>query len=330
MFDIVSILYGLGGTSERERRDSTGPGTHLVQFYEDESGLVSVVSEYLARALTDGATAVVFADEAHCDLFCEALGVAGLDAGIAEAETRLSIFDAPATVEHLLVDGAPDPFGFDAAVGSGVRAAAARGRPVVAYGEMVAYLWETGNVIGAIELEKLWKELAETVPFLLLCGYPSRLMESPEAADAFAELCDAHTCVVAGAPLADDAEASRRFPRAPHAPGHARRFVTETLGAWARPELGNDAALLVTELATNALVAGSGFTVSLSRVEGGVRVAVGDVGSSPPDYRDAEIFALGGRGLHLVATLARDWGHSVVPGGKLVWAELATSRGAAW
>jgi anti-sigma regulatory factor (Ser/Thr protein kinase) len=308
----------------------TGPGTHLVQFYDDETALVSVVSEYLARALTEGATAVVFADEPHCDLFCGALRATGLDVDTAAAETQLSIFHASATVERLLVDGAPDPLRFDAAVGSRVRAAAAQGRPVVAYGEMVAYLWENGNVIGAIELEKLWNELAETVPFSLLCAYPWRLMESPDTADAFTEICDAHTCVVAGAPFADDAEASRRFPRAQHALGHARRFVTETLAAWARPELRNDAELLVTELATNALVhAGSGFTVSLSRVEGGVRIAVGDVRSSPPEHRDAETFALGGRGLHLVATLARDWGHTVVPGGKLVWAELATSQGAA-
>jgi hypothetical protein len=42
------------------------------------------------------------------------------------------------------------------------------GTPVRAYGEMVDLLWQDGNTDGAIELERLWNELATRYHFSLL------------------------------------------------------------------------------------------------------------------------------------------------------------------
>lgn len=87
----------------------------------------------------------------------------------------------------------------------------------------------------------------------------------------------------------------------------------------------DDAALLVTELATNALRhGGPGVDLWLRPVDGGgLRVELVDgrpgalPGVSVPDA-DAE----GGRGLLLVSALARSWGSDRLSAGKCVWFEL--------
>jgi hypothetical protein len=107
-------------------------------------------------------------------------------------------------------------------------------------------------------------------------------------------------------------------------PAGARRFVTETMAAWGCDALINDCALIVTELATNAVLhARTGFTVALSRRPAGlIRISVRDTSPMRPRPRHAGPLAASGRGLSLVEALADGWGADLVPGGKVVWAEL--------
>ncbi|HKN54355.1 MAG TPA: hypothetical protein VJX66_17775 [Amycolatopsis sp.] len=53
-----------------------------------------------------------------------------------------------------------------------IRAAAGAGRPVRAYGEMVAWLWDAGLAGAAIKLEAMWNDLGRAEAFSLYCGYP--------------------------------------------------------------------------------------------------------------------------------------------------------------
>ena len=74
-----------------------------------------------------------------------------------------------------------------------------RGRPVRIYAEMVAVLWDAGQVGLAVELEALWNGLGALLPFALLCAYPSRLMtRARKPPDAVREVCLLHSAVSAG------------------------------------------------------------------------------------------------------------------------------------
>src|SRR5512135_1917837 len=67
------------------------------------------------------------------------------------------------------------------------------------------------------------------------------------------------------------------LPCDPRSVGAARRFVTTRLVAWGHPALTDTAALLVSELVTNALLhAGSAVSVAVSDTDGCVRVEVSD------------------------------------------------------
>jgi anti-sigma regulatory factor (Ser/Thr protein kinase) len=95
----------------------------------------------------------------------------------------------------------------------------------------------------------------------------------------------------------------------------------------------DDAILVASELATNAVVHSGGSPAETIQVRavligGDVSISVRNPGLSGdiPHLRDADASHAGGRGLRIVQQLARRWGFELDRGYR-VWAELATGRG---
>jgi anti-sigma regulatory factor (Ser/Thr protein kinase) len=107
------------------------------------------------------------------------------------------------------------------------------------------------------------------------------------------------------------------------APRRARHAISELLDRSGRPDLCPDAALLVTELVTNAVThAGGPIGVSAGWVHDALRVEVHDFEPSPPVLRHPSILDETGRGLCPVADLADRWGVMPESHGKTIWFEL--------
>ncbi len=119
-------------------------------------------------------------------------------------------------------------------------------------------------------------------------------------------------------------EATLDLPRALSSASRARRFVTDTVKSWNLDQILDDALLVASELATNAVThADSPCRIRLSLNPASLRIDVLDKGAGTPEPQAAEWTEENGRGLLLVAALTIAWGLEVVPGdGKLVWAEL--------
>jgi anti-sigma regulatory factor (Ser/Thr protein kinase) len=295
-----------------------GAGEHVVQFYDDEADLARAVGGYLLRGVHAGDAAVVIATPSHRRAFHAELAAGGVDVIAARLDGTLTWLDAAATMARFTSRGRIDPAAFRAVLGGLVRQTGRTGRAVRAYGEMVALLWKAGDVVGAIELEKLWDELARELRFSLWCAYHCDSPAMHAHADALHEVCDLHTGVVD--------EAAARFEARADAPLAARRFVSSVLAR--RPYEGRasapDAQLVVSELATNAVVhAGGTFSVSVRYRGSAMRISVRDKSPAAPILRNYEPASLSGRGLPLVAMIAEDWGVETSPDGKTVWAELA-------
>jgi anti-sigma regulatory factor (Ser/Thr protein kinase) len=294
-------------------------GQHVVQFYERDADLLARAGEYLSDTARAGGVAIVIATEAHRDAFHARMRDAGVDAAAARDDGTLVWLDAAATLARIMRDGHVDREAFFDVVGRVVQAATASGRPVRAYGEMVALLWEAGNVIAAIELETHWNDLATTIPFSLYCAYPSESVSGHKHADALARVCDLHSAIVP-TPVA---ETTWRFVADATAPGDARRLIIDALR-----RAGHDAELLanvqivITELAANAVVhTRSPFSVSIRSTGSIVRIGVRDRSHAAPTLRADRGTTPEGRGMRIVAALSR-WGVDPAPGGKVVWAEL--------
>lgn len=298
-------------------------GHHVVQLYEGAAALVDTVCSFLGAGLMAGQPALVVATRAHSDAFDLALRAAGIDLAEAGRTGRYRSIDAGDLLAQFMVGGLPDPDRFDRSVGALIRAMTGPGQPLRAYGEMVALLWEQGNVAGAMALEDLWSELGSRTPFALHCAYPSGGLDGSSANRR--AICERHTGVVAGpwTPSMGTHEVIRRFEPTPLAAPYARRFVTDTIGSWECDDVVDAAEVVVSELVGNAVRHGQRrFLVSLAREHEAVRIGVTDPSPQVPLIRPGSDDAIGGRGMHLVAALSRRWGTRLHDGGKTVWAEL--------
>lgn len=119
------------------------------------------------------------------------------------------------------------------------------------------------------------------------------------------------------------------FPHANESVSNARRFVSQTLADLPQTVC-EMARLLVSELATNALVHSSGdFVVSAvySVPSHRVRIDVSDGGGGAPAMGRPRLDEEHGRGLQLVDSLSDRWGVEPRLGhpGKTVWFELTAA-----
>jgi anti-sigma regulatory factor (Ser/Thr protein kinase) len=114
----------------------------------------------------------------------------------------------------------------------------------------------------------------------------------------------------------------RELPADLAAPGVARAFLRDTCTDWEVPALADDAALVVTELVSNAVQhAGSESRLRIGWDDRGLWIEVRDY--RPGDDARPRPRVLGahhGRGLHVVAAVATHWGVSDHLDGKTVWA----------
>nr|WP_255479496.1 ATP-binding protein [Quadrisphaera sp. RL12-1S] len=104
----------------------------------------------------------------------------------------------------------------------------------------------------------------------------------------------------------------------------ARRFVVDVLSSSGLAPVADDAGLVVSELASNAVLhARSAFDVVVQRIDAGVRVSVRDASTTMPVLVAPSASAMSGRGLALVERLVARWGAGPSRGaGKSVWFEI--------
>ncbi len=116
----------------------------------------------------------------------------------------------------------------------------------------------------------------------------------------------------------------------------ARDVTRTTLKGWGLPELGDDAALVVSELVTNAVRYASystrryvehPITLMLLRLSPHVLLAVSDPSDEVPTPKEPDFISEHGRGLYIVETYSNCWGWDALDdGGKAVWALFRADR----
>jgi anti-sigma regulatory factor (Ser/Thr protein kinase) len=312
-----------------------GAHDHVVGFYENDEQLISAVASFFAPALDADGAAVVIATPVHRVALEAALVAGGFRVADLVRAGRLQLLDAAETLAAFMRDDKPDPVAFASVIGTALDGLTGTG-PVHAFGEMVALLWDDGNVNAAIELESLWNDLAEQRTFSLYCAYAMSSLESSGDLAAAKHICDRHSNVIrlnAGEncgpnPLRPEAgdEFVRIFVPAPVVSSEARRFVREVLQLWGEDPLIEEAELIVAELASNAVLhARSPFRVSVSRMGSEIKISVQDASTRPPEslaHLAARPGHPGGRGIWIVAELSRNWDTQPERDGKTIWATM--------
>ena len=322
-----------GPMAALEAGEVRAPHDHVVGFYERDDELVVAVMSFFASALDRHGAAVIIATAPHRAAVEAALAAGGHAVRELTEAGRYVALDAGETLAAFMRDDHPDPAAFDSVIGNVLDELAGEG-PTHAFGEMVALLWDAGNAEAAIELEKLWNDLAEDRTFSLYCAYAMSSLEESGDLAAAKHVCDRHSSVIllnatdsgAEVPLSHGDEFARVFVPAPVVVREVRSFVREVLRHWGEDELLGEAELIVAELASNAVLhACSPFRVSVSRTSSEVKIAVRDASSILPENVSGPVDRDGGRGIWIVAALSELWATDPEADGKTIWAKMTRS-----
>ena len=120
-----------------------------------------------------------------------------------------------------------------------------------------------------------------------------------------------------------DRNDSARFEADVGSVPQARAFVRRWLQESGAEHAFDEASLIVTELATNAVLhADSPYEVRLSRAGGVIRIEVADGDAGTPEPQPFSDVAESGRGIVIVSAISASWGIDAQPSGKVTWAEL--------
>lgn len=168
---------------------------HLVTFYERDEFLVASVADFLETALGSGQPAIAVATATHLEAIEAELAGRGLRPDGAGSTNVVGV-DAHELLERLTVNGELPRDVFEREISRTIEGVAPDGAVPVIFGEMVAILWEAGDVAGAIALEDRWNEFAQRRPFDLLCGYPMGSFDEEHHTEGFRAVCDRHTSII--------------------------------------------------------------------------------------------------------------------------------------
>ncbi|WP_035839395.1 SpoIIE family protein phosphatase [Kitasatospora azatica] len=121
--------------------------------------------------------------------------------------------------------------------------------------------------------------------------------------------------------LTPDRIVSWELPADPAVVAEARGWVATALDDWGLSGLAFTTELIVSELVTNAIRYGA-EPLALRLIRQSTLICeVSDASSTSPRLRHARTTDEGGRGLFLIAQLARRWGTRYTDTGKIIWAE---------
>lgn len=182
-------------------------------LYGSEDRFVASVQDFLRPAWHDDGAAVVLLTDAHRRRLAAALAEEGVDLAAAERQGRVTLLDAEETLAGFLLDGGVDLDVVRPALDALLQRVAGGRRGVRVCGEMVALLWERGDITGAIRLEELWDRYTSAYGLTVFCPFPLSAFGDPDDTGAFRTLCDHHTHVIPAEPYTEDHTEEQRLRR---------------------------------------------------------------------------------------------------------------------
>ncbi len=172
---------------------------HEVQFCSDDASLLRGFLHFIEAALKAGNPIIVVATEPHRSSLFQSLEARGLNMSAALEEGSYIPLDVADTLSTFMVNDLPDPVRFRKVAADLVAAAAKRSKGkhprVAACGECAPILWEQGKAEAAIQVERLWDEVAKTYDVDILCGYIMKGFQCKQGGHSYEQICAEHSAV---------------------------------------------------------------------------------------------------------------------------------------
>jgi DNA-binding NarL/FixJ family response regulator len=186
-----------GGLERVAQGDSLASHRHHVVFCSSDAVLVGAFSRFIAVELREGNAVVAVVTGAHEQSLQSSLEASRVDVALAIREQRYLPVNVNELLAKAMVNGCPDPLRYLDAAGDLLadvtRRATDRHARLAACGEGTSMFWTHGHVDAAIQLERLWDEIAKSRQMDILCAFP--LTARDESVRAVRSLCAEHTAV---------------------------------------------------------------------------------------------------------------------------------------
>jgi len=173
---------------------------HVVHFYADDSVLLAGFLSLLRSSLSAEESILAILTSPHRIWLEKQLICQRIDVREAIRTEQLVILDADRTLSELVDAMRLDRERFLIRLEDMLRrleaAAIVKNKRLVVFGEVVTMLWAQGKHDAAIQVEKLWNELAQRYSFYLCCAYPASAFPEQSKSGGYAAICDQHSEVV--------------------------------------------------------------------------------------------------------------------------------------
>jgi CheY-like chemotaxis protein len=186
-----------GGLERIAHGDSLASHRHGLLFCSSDAVLVAAFSRFIAGALDRGSAVIVLVTEAHERSLLRSLHASQVDFALAIRQQRYVSVSITEMLANVMVNGCPDPTRFlkaaEELLTETARRAGGQHAEIAACGECSPTVWAKGNVEAAIQLERLWDDIAKSRQMEILCAYP--LAARDESVPAVRRLCAEHTAI---------------------------------------------------------------------------------------------------------------------------------------
>jgi hypothetical protein len=149
-------------------------GDHFAQLYRDEKDLVEQVRIYSRMVFNLPRQGLLFlATREHCHQFRQAIAADGADVAGLMSRGQLSFMPIEEILPLIMNGRAPLAAMFES-VAKGLLERSERNgqiQHVHVFGEIVDHLWQSGNPVGTLQLERLWNAVRRTRSFTLYCAF---------------------------------------------------------------------------------------------------------------------------------------------------------------
>jgi DNA-binding NarL/FixJ family response regulator len=180
-------------------RNNTIGHCHEVAFYGDDESFLIRCTRFIGAALVNGDAVIAIMTPSHHNRLRQKLESEGCDVAEATQQGRYLAMELSHLLSIFLVNGQPDEGRFLKAGGdllaTTLKAAMGKEPRVAVCGECAALLHANGKAETAVELERLWNELAHMYNVDSLCGYPIESFRSEEQGPIFQRICAEHSGV---------------------------------------------------------------------------------------------------------------------------------------
>ena len=172
---------------------------HEAHFYSDDESLLAGFTSFIETALIAGKVVIVVVNEPHREGVLRLLRLRGLDVDAAIRQVRYIALDVDETFSKFMVNDRPDPVRFFKAahecIARAAQIASGERLRVAACGEGTSILWGQANADAAIQLERLWDDIAKTYELDILCGYLLAPWQREQQKETYLKISAAHSAI---------------------------------------------------------------------------------------------------------------------------------------